>query len=165
MKKKETFGNFVKEKRLQNKISLREFCKKADFDPSNWSKIERDLAMPPKSETILKKISNVLDIKSGSEDFLLLHDLAAFSSIPKGLIENNKLLEKLPVFFRTARGEKPTKKELADLLNLIKQGWKKVPLSLKDKVEKYRELSQNNDNDKLIEAIARNINQEFEVSH
>ncbi len=33
-----------------------------------------------------------------------------------------KLLEKLPVFFRTANGEKPTKKELSDLLTLIKQG-------------------------------------------
>lgn len=122
MKANETFGNFVKEIRLKNKISLREFCKKAEYDPSNWSKIERDMMPPPKSIHVLEKIAHVLDLKPGSQEFLLLNDLAAFSSIPQELIENNKMLEKLPVFFRTARGDKPTKKELEDILSLIKTG-------------------------------------------
>ena len=41
---------------------------------------------------------------------------------------------------------------------------KKILENQRDNVEKYREISQNNDNDKLIEAIARTINHEFEVS-
>ena len=116
-----TFGNYVKEKRIKNEISLREFCKKAEFDPSNWSKIERDLAMPPKSKAILEKIAIILKLEPGTEDYLFLIDLAAISSIPHELMENNKIMEALPVFFRTARGDKPTEKELEELLTLIKQ--------------------------------------------
>ena len=122
MKTYETFGNFVKGKRIDNEISLREFCKKADVDPSNWSKIERNLMPPPKSKIKLDKIANVLKIKEGNQDYLLLNDLAAFSSIPQELIENNKMMEKLPVFFRTARGDKPTTKELEEIIQLIKTG-------------------------------------------
>ncbi len=41
--------------------------------------------------------------------------------IPKDVMENEELLEALPVFFRTARGEKPDAEELRQLVQLLKR--------------------------------------------
>ena len=44
------FGKFIKERRIEKGLTLREFCKLIEVDASNWSKIERGLLSPPKSE-------------------------------------------------------------------------------------------------------------------
>jgi transcriptional regulator with XRE-family HTH domain len=49
------FGEIIKNKRLDHEMTLREFCRQLDEDPSNWSKIERGLNPPPKDEKKLKK--------------------------------------------------------------------------------------------------------------
>ena len=36
------FGEFIKEKRIEKGISLREFCKRIEIDASNWSKVDAD---------------------------------------------------------------------------------------------------------------------------
>lgn len=117
----ETFGEFVKSKRSNKRISLREFCRQIQFDASNWSKIERGILPPPKDEKILIGIAGVLGLKNGDEDYATLFDLAAISFIPKSLIDDEKLLEKLPIFFRTIRGERPTKEELELLIKTLKE--------------------------------------------
>ncbi|MBA7521223.1 hypothetical protein ES705_13327 [subsurface metagenome] len=117
-----TFGNYIKEKRIEKKITLRKFCKQAELDPSNWSKIERGLLQPPKSRFVLEIIANILKMKKGSEEYYTLFDLAAISFVPNDLIADEKVLEKLPVFFRTVRGEPPTREELEKLINLIREG-------------------------------------------
>lgn len=117
-----TFGNYIKEKRIEKKITLRKFCKQAELDPSNWSKIERELLQPPKSRFVLEIIAKILKMKKDSEEYYTLFDLAAISFVPKDLIEDEKILEKLPVFFRTVRGEPPTRKELEELINIIREG-------------------------------------------
>jgi len=116
----ETFGNFVKEVRVSKEITLREFCRKTLQDPSNWSKVERGIIPPPKSKTVLEQIAQVLEIEPGTEDYNTLFDLAAISFIPKELVEEQEILEHLPVFFRTVRGDPPTEKELRELINLIR---------------------------------------------
>ena len=55
-----TFGEFIKQLRLQNRITLREFCRLAGIDPSNWSKIERGMLQPPKSK-MLQSLLDKLD--------------------------------------------------------------------------------------------------------
>lgn len=117
-----TFGVFVKEKRIEKRITLRKFCRQAELDPSNWSKIERELHQPPKSRYVLETIAEILQLKKDSEDYYILFDLAAISFVPKDLIEDEKVLEKLPVFFRTVRGEPPTHEELEKLINIIREG-------------------------------------------
>ncbi len=115
------FGEFVMELRSRNRITLREFCRLTDIDPSNWSKIERGVLSPPKSKEVLEEITKVLQLKKGSEDYHLLIDLAAVSFIPKELISDETLVDKLPVFFRTLRGHSPTKTELEELIRIIKE--------------------------------------------
>ena len=116
-----TWGDFVKPKRACNRISLREFCRRIEFDASNWSKIERGISPPPKDEQIIEKIAEVLELKKGSEDYSTLFDLAALAFIPKNLMDDEKLLEKLPIFFRTIRGESPTIEELELLIKTLKE--------------------------------------------
>jgi transcriptional regulator with XRE-family HTH domain len=114
-----TFGEFVRELRLKAGLTLRQFCQYTGFDPSNWSKTERGLLPPPKSGTVLKEIARALNLNDESEDYKTLFDLAAIGQIPANLVQNPHVMEKLPVFFRTIRGEKPTKKELEELIKLL----------------------------------------------
>ncbi|MCG8698084.1 MAG: helix-turn-helix domain-containing protein [Bacteroidales bacterium] len=116
------YGEFVKEKRLQQNLTLREFCKQACIDPSNWSKIERGILTPIKSPEIHNRICEVLKIEQNSEDFQLMKDLAAIEFIPKELIEE-KIVEDLPLFFRTVRGTSPSSEELDKLFKKIKKSY------------------------------------------
>ncbi len=116
-----TFGEFVKQLRLQNRITLREFCRLTGIDPSNWSKIERGILPPPKSKQVLEGIAEILHIKKNSDDWYTLMDLAAITHIPTELLSNQSIVEKLPVFFRTLRGQKPSEQELDNLIKLIKE--------------------------------------------
>lgn len=115
------FGEFIKNLRIQRRMTLREFCRLAKLDPSNWSRIERGLAPPPKSKSVLKGIAEILKVKEGSEENHTLFDLAAISHIPSDLLSEEKVLDKLPVFFRTIRGEKPSREELEELIRIMKE--------------------------------------------
>ncbi len=116
-----SFGEFVRKLRIEKSMTLREFCRLAKLDPSNWSKIERGISPPPKSKVFLKGISEILNIDEGSEEYNALFDLAAISHIPTELVSNQQVLDKLPVFFRTIRGERPTRKELEELIRIMKE--------------------------------------------
>ena len=70
------FGDFIKKKRLEKKLSLREFCKLLNEDASNWSKVERGKAAPTKDAKKLEKIAHILGIKKNSEDWNTLIDFA-----------------------------------------------------------------------------------------
>jgi len=117
-----SFASFVREKRIAAGLTLREFCRLTGFDASNWSKIERSLLSPPQSKNVLETIAGALNLESGSQDYKELMDLAALSSVPEELIEP-EILDQLPVFFRTVRGEKPTEEELKTLINKIRSAW------------------------------------------
>ncbi len=116
-----SFGEFVKVLRVQNRITLREFCRLTKIDPSNWSKVERGTLPPPKSKEILDEIANTLNLKKENEEYNLLMDLAAISFIPKDLVGDESIVDKLPVFFRTLRGQPPTREELEELIKIIKE--------------------------------------------
>ncbi len=115
------FGDFMKQLRLKNKITLREFCRVTGIDPSNWSKIERGVLPPPKSKMMLEEIARVLKLTKESEEWYTLMDLAAITHIPKELLSDEMIIEKLPVFFRTLRGQKPTSGELENLIKLLRE--------------------------------------------
>lgn len=118
------FGRIVKEKRLEQDVSLREFCRRIEEDPSNWSKVERGVANPPKNKEKLDLIADVLGLKKGSEDRVRLYDFAAVDSgiIPEYIKADEQVLEWLPAFFRTVENIKPTKEELYELIKKLKEG-------------------------------------------
>ena len=104
------------------RLGLREFCLEHGHDPSNWSKIEREVLPPPRDEETLRKWARQLGLKPGSDDWHKFHDYAAVDAgrIPDHVMENEELLAKLPAFFRTLSGQKPSREDLEKLLKIIR---------------------------------------------
>lgn len=122
----ERFGEFFEFLRQRNHLTLREFCKRADCDPANISRMERGLMPPPKNLDILERYADVLSLEAGSEDRQSFFDLAAVDQgmVPADIMENADLVKALPVFFRTLRGQKPTPDEMQRIAEKIKKGGK-----------------------------------------
>ncbi len=117
------FGKFIKEKRLSKGLGLREFCKIIEVDASNWSKVERGVLAPPQAEEKLRKIAMVLDIEFESALWREMKDKASIAAgiIPQDILSDTKVLNSLPMFFRTLRSEKPTPEELDRLIQMMKK--------------------------------------------
>jgi len=119
-----TFGELVKNMREERQLALREFCRLASLDPSNWSKVERGLLPPPKSRQQINDIAAVLMLPAESEDYHTLFDLAAISHVPRELVQNN-VADNLVVFFRAARGTPAPARTMAEAKRIFKQDKKK----------------------------------------
>jgi transcriptional regulator with XRE-family HTH domain len=117
------YGEYIKAIRMKKEISLREFCKLAEMDASNWSKTERGLLAPPQDEDKLKKIARVLGIKIGSDAWKEMKDLANIDAgiIPADIRSDEEVLKTLPIFFSKIRSDKLTAEELDKLIDMIKK--------------------------------------------
>ena len=119
-----SFGDLIKGLRIAQKKTLRQFCIEHGRDPSNWSKIERGVLPPPRDGATLaqwaKDLGLVPDTDAG-KDFMYQADVSR-GSIPREVMEDERLLEKLPVFFRTVRGAELNEKHLDDLIKSIGTG-------------------------------------------
>ena len=120
---KSAFGEFVRRLRAEKRLGLREFCFAAKYDPSNWSKIERGLLSPPQEEETLSRIAAALGMSQGSEQWNTLRDYAAIGAgkLPDYVMNDEELLEKLPVFFRTMTGKKPKREDLEKLVDILRE--------------------------------------------
>lgn len=118
------FGEYVKQRRLEKNLTLREFCRRLDEDASNWSRVERGILGPPQDMEKLKKIAAILDISEGSDDWNQLIDVARVAAgvIPEYIMSDKDIANALPVLFRTIGSVKPTKQELEKLIETIKRG-------------------------------------------
>jgi transcriptional regulator with XRE-family HTH domain len=117
------FGEFIKEHRKIRRLTLRQFCTVLEFDPSQWSKIERGILAPPKNENVLKLIASVLYLKPRTPEYTELMDLAALGTgrIPSDILSDAELSQYLPLVFRTVRNSKPTEAELLALTEIIRE--------------------------------------------
>ncbi len=118
------FGEyFAKMRRERAGVSLREFCANNALDPGNISKLERGRVAVPQSTEILERYAEALEIRRGSDDWGRFFDLAAAESgrIPDDLLSDAEVAGKLPVLFRTLRGERVTDEQMKGLIDLIKR--------------------------------------------
>lgn len=115
------FGNYIKSIRLERGVTLRDFCRQLDIDPSNWSKVERGKLPPPKSKLMLESIAKKLGIEDGTEEWYAIFDLAVTAFIPTELIGDEDITNSLPMFFRTIRGRKPSNDDLRELVEKIRK--------------------------------------------
>ncbi len=120
---KNAFGSFFKELRQNRGKTLRRFCLDNGFDPGNISKMERGLLPPPGSEAKLKEYAKALKIRRGSEAWYQFFDLArtATGRIPPEVMRNRDVAARLPLLFRTLRGQKVSEQKLNELIRLIRQ--------------------------------------------
>ncbi len=116
-----TLGRHLKERRIKSGMTSREFCRKSELDPSNWSKIERGLLEVPKTEPALRQIAEALELSE--QEYQEIKDLALIQAIPKDLRPDESVLEKLPLFFRTVSGTKPNEDDLEKLISMIRREW------------------------------------------
>lgn len=117
------FGEFFKSLRKESRITLRDFCEKAGADPGNISRLERGALVPPQDRDILTRYAKALGVEKSSDNWYLFFDLAAADRgmIPHDIMDNPKLAARLPAFFRTLRGQKPTEKELRKVIEKLKE--------------------------------------------
>ena len=87
------FYSKIKKLRIQNRLSLRTFCKKLEIDPYYWSKIEVGVNNPPDYD-ILNKIVNLLNLNENEtkELFYLARKDINYN------LDEKKLLNMLPAF-------------------------------------------------------------------
>lgn len=117
------FGSLMKRLRTQKRITLREFCKRANADPGNISRMERGVWPPPQDRDILERYAKALDIKEASDDWYRFFDSAAADCgiVPKDIMDEEELVKALPVLFRTIRRTKPTEEDLNRLVEKLRR--------------------------------------------
>ncbi len=118
-----TFGEFIKDKRIGQKVSLRSFCESNGYDPGNHSKLERGILNPPDDESFMDKLAAALRLEKETSDWFDFHNFAAVArkQIPKDLLDDREVAEKLPVLFRTLQGEPLPAEKMDELIDFIRR--------------------------------------------
>ena len=117
------FGEYFKQRRIALRKTLRQFCRDNGLDPGNISRLERGLLQPPQGRETLESYAKLLKLKKGSDEWYMFFDLAAAETgrIPQELLEDPAVLEKLPILFRTLRGQKVPNDQLDELVRAIRK--------------------------------------------
>ena len=118
-----SFGELVKELRITQKQTLRQFCLEHGHDPSNWSKIERGINPPPYDDKTVERWARQLGLKPDTDQWQEFMDQAAIArgELPKAVLNDEELLAKLPAFFRSVRGAELTGKQLDEFIKIVKE--------------------------------------------
>lgn len=117
-----TFGELIKDRRIKAGMSLRSFCEKHEYDPGNHSKLERGILNPPDDEAFMNKLAKAVGIKRETAEWFDFHSLAAVArrEIPRELLDDDEVVAKLPVLFRTLQGEPLAPEKMDDLIAFIR---------------------------------------------
>jgi transcriptional regulator with XRE-family HTH domain len=117
------FGEFLKQRRLERRLTLRAFCEAAGVDPANYSKLERGLLLPPRDAGKLKPYEEALGLTPESPEAREMRRLAALDrgELPPGVLADPDLVGKLPALFRTLEGDPVDDRLLGELIETIRQ--------------------------------------------
>ena len=121
MQTQNQFGEYFKARRKKLGLTLRRFCLENGLDPGNISKIERGRARPPQGQR-LEHYAQLLQLENGSDEWYEFFDLAAAArgQIPEDLCDE-EVVDKLPILFRTLRGQKVPDEQLEELVRLLRK--------------------------------------------
>jgi len=116
------FGEFFHDRRMESGLTLRKFSETFDVDPAYISRLERGKVPAPKVPAKLKYYAHALGLGESTEDYEKFFHLASVSNKSYGIdqIENEKILEKLPVFLRTLDNKGLDERDLDKLIELIR---------------------------------------------
>jgi transcriptional regulator with XRE-family HTH domain len=117
------FGAYFRELRARLRLPLRQFCIANGYDAGNISKLERGGLAAPNSEEKLRDYARALRLKKGTDDWQRFFDLAAVSrrEIPEDIMSDEELVRRLPLVFRTLRGQKVGDAQLDALADRIRK--------------------------------------------
>jgi transcriptional regulator with XRE-family HTH domain len=116
------FGAFIKQMRQHRNLGLRQFCLEHGLDPGNHSKLERGL-IPPPARDKLERLAAALGLDASSREWVDFFDLAFADrgEVPDDILADHELAAKLPLVFRTIRGEKVPDAQLDQLAERIRR--------------------------------------------
>ena len=118
-----TFGEYLKQKRLDKEITLRGFAKLVDISPVYLSDLEKGRKAAPSKEVMQKRVSKLELNKEESERF---YDLAALEQtaknpIPKDLNAFLKDNHVIVSALRTAKDLDATDEEWQDFIDKLRK--------------------------------------------
>lgn len=116
------FGEFIKERRRQQKMTLRAFCEQHGYDPGNHSKLETGALNPPADDAKMWELAKALHIREGTDDWAQFQSLAhvARGQIPKALLNDEEVAAKLPILLRTLEGAPLPPEKMDELIDFIR---------------------------------------------
>ena len=116
------FGAYFRELRAQLNLPLRQFCIANGYDAGNISKLERGMLPAPSSDDKIRGYARALKLRKGTDEWGRFFDLAAVSrrEIPDDIMNDEELVRRLPLVFRTLRGQKIGDAQLNALINKIR---------------------------------------------
>ena len=123
MSRIEAFGEAIKARRAELRLTLREFAKRSKMDPGNASRIERGRLAPPQAAEVLARIAHALELEEGSTERQNLFDLAAAANgrVPTDILSDEEAMARLPVLFRTVRNKAFDPEKLDKLIQSIRE--------------------------------------------
>lgn len=124
-----TFGEYLKQKRLDKEITLRGFAKLVDISPVYLCDLEKGRKAAPSMEVMQKMVSELALNKEESERF---YDLAALEQtaknpIPKDLnafLKDNRVIVSA---LRTAKDLDATDEEWQDFIDKLRKSRERKP--------------------------------------
>jgi transcriptional regulator with XRE-family HTH domain len=99
------FGPYLKQLRLERRITLRDFAKRSGIDVGYLSRVERGVVTPPQHPEALEKLSEALEIESGGPKWSNLVDYGSVdnAAVPDDLMRRKPLANLLPFCFSKFR--------------------------------------------------------------
>ncbi len=79
---------------------------------------------PPQDQAKLEAYARYLALEPGTEAWTIFMDAAAIASgrLPADIIADKQLMNSMPAFLRTIRGEQITEEKLRELITMIRGG-------------------------------------------
>jgi transcriptional regulator with XRE-family HTH domain len=119
------FGEYVKERRLALRLTLRRFAGLIKMDAANYSKIERGVLEPPEPGPRLDLFRSALQLVPGSTEDRQLVRLAELGKnrIPEALRQNQVVMAGLPVLFQSLEEAELTEDKFNELVEFLRKEW------------------------------------------
>ena len=112
------FGEKVTKYRIDKGLSLRAFCLEAAIDAGNWSRMERGILAPPTVDSFYTMLRSVLGISIDQVDELYYFAKCARELPPQ--LNDEKFIERLPIFIRRIDGKEITENDLNNIISWLK---------------------------------------------
>ena len=122
-----SFGKFIQIRRIDLKMTLREFSRRFGYDPAYISRIETEKLSAPQDQQKLEALALALGFSKGSVEWIKFFDLAYESrqELPQDIKSNaSEVISRLPAFLRTADNKKINKEKVKKLLDFLIDGKK-----------------------------------------
>ncbi len=122
MRRKLTFGEYLRACRLKAGFGLRTFAEAAELKPSNLCAIEYGRQPPPQNAQTLSRIADALGLPQGSRERQRLFDLAAKhrpGGLPPDVAAFAGRTPGIPVLLRTIENKRLTRQDLERLTEYV----------------------------------------------